>query len=293
VAVKAYTASTPENGQLRLNQLHDACHGRIKYEKTCPLHGPVSSDQIVMGYQYGQEQYVVVDLAELDILRSAEEKRAIRIDTFVAPQQVGCVFHTDKHYYLLPDGAAARLPYALLHQAMRDKRVHAVGQVVLSKREQLVLIRPLDNLFAMTVLRYASQVRLPSCLGEETDNPPQIGQEELSLAQALVDGHTRRQFDLHQYTDQYTVKLEQLIDAKVKGKELVAAPQSEPRQALSLMDALKASVAEAGSSAAADGARGALARQLSRPGGKGKRGTARGKKRSKASGSGKPKKKTA
>ena len=98
VAVKAYTASAPENGQLRLNQLHDACHGRIKYEKTCPLHGPVTGDQIVMGYQYAQEQYVVVDLAELDQLRSTEEKRAIRIDTFVAPEQVDCIFHTDRHY---------------------------------------------------------------------------------------------------------------------------------------------------------------------------------------------------
>jgi len=293
VAVKAYTASTPENGQLRLNQLHDACHGRIKYQKTCPLHGPVSSDEIVMGYQYAQEQYVVVDLAELDKLRRAEEKRAIRIEVFVAPEQVGCIFHTDRHYYLLPDGAAARVPYALLHEAIRDKDVCAVGQVVLCKREQLVLIRPLENLFLMTVLKYASQVRLPSCLGEETEIPPQIGQEELTLAQALVEGHTRRQFDLHQYTDQYTVKLEQLIDAKLNGKDLVSAPQSEPRQVLSLLDALKASVAKAESSAAADGAGGQLAKQLSRRAGKGKRGTARGKKRSKTSGSGKPQKKTA
>ena len=235
---------------------------------------------------------MVVDLTELDKLRSAEQKRAIRIDTFVAPKQVGCIFHTDRHYYLLPDGAAARVPYALVHQAMREKRVHAVGQVVLSKREQLVLIRPLDNLFSMTVLKYPSEVRLPSCFVEETDSPPQIGQEEFSLAKALVEGHTCP-FDLRRYTDQYTVKLEQLIDAKVNGKELVAAPQSEPRQVLSLLDALKASVAEAGSSPAADGAREKLANQLSRSAGKGKRGTPRGKKMSKAPGCRKPQKKTA
>ena len=63
VAVKAYTASAPENGQLRLNQLHDACHGRIKYEKTCPVHGPVTGDQIVMGYfaAPGSVQVVLCD----------------------------------------------------------------------------------------------------------------------------------------------------------------------------------------------------------------------------------------
>ena len=53
---------------------------------------------------------MVVNLAELDKLRSAEQQRAIRIDTFVAPEQAGCIFHSDRHYYLLPDGAAARVP---------------------------------------------------------------------------------------------------------------------------------------------------------------------------------------
>ena len=89
------------------------------------------------------------------------------------------------------------------------------------------------------------------------------------------------------------MKLEQLIDAKVNGKELVAAPQSAPRQVLSLLEALKASVAEAGSSQAADGAREELAKPLSRSASKGKRGTAGGKKRSKAPASRKPQKKTA
>ncbi len=293
LAVKAYTASAPENGQLRLNQLHEACHGPIKYEKTCPLHGPPSSDQIVMGYPYAPGQYVVVDPAELDQLRSDEQKRAIRIDAFVTPEEVGCIYHSDRHYYLLPDGAMARVPYALLHRAMRNKRVYAVAEVVLSKREQLVLIRPWEELLLMTVLRYVSQVRLPSCLGEETERPPQIGEEELALAQALVERHTPGQFDLGQYQDQYTVKLKQLIEAKVNGHELVAAPESEPRQVLSLLDALKASVAEAGASPTANVARGALAKQLSRSAGKGRGSRTRGKKRSRRAGSGKPQKKTA
>ena len=293
MAVKAYTAAAPENGQLRLNQLHDTCHAPIKYEKICPLHGTLTSEQIVMGYPYAPGQYVVVDPAELDQLRSDEQKRAIRIDSFVAPEQVGCIYPSDRHYYLLPDGAAARVPYALLHQTMCNQRVHAVAEVVLSRREQLVLIRPWDEWLLMTVLRYASQVRLPSCLGEETDRPPQIGEEEWALAQALVEGHTHRQFDLGQYQDQYTVKLKQLIEAKVNGKELVAAPPSEPRQVLSLLDALKASVAEAAASPAANTAREALAKQLSRKAGKGRGGTAQSKTRSRTARSGKPQKKTA
>ena len=84
-----------------------------------------------------------------------------------------------------------------------------------------------------------------------------------------------------------------MIEAKVNGRELVAAPESEPRQVLSLLDALKASVAEAGASTTANRAREALAKQLSRSTAKARGGTARGKKRSRAAGSGKPKKKTA
>jgi hypothetical protein len=83
----------------------------------------------------------------------------------------------------------------------------------------LVLIPPLDNLLTMTVLKYPSVVRLPSCFSDETELSPQIGQEESSLAEALVEAHTCP-FDVSQYTDQYTVKLEQLIDAKANGKAI-------------------------------------------------------------------------
>ena len=293
LAVKAYTATAPENGQLRLNQLHAACHGRIKYEKTCPLHGAVASDQIVMGYQYAQDQYVQVDLAELDKLRCEEEKRAIRIDTFAHPEQVEAVCHTERHYYLLPDGALAGVPYGLLHQAMRDKGVHAVGQLVLAKREQLVLIRPLEKLFLMTVLKYASQVRLPSCFGEEVAAVSTLGQEELSLAETLIESRTSRQLEMALYKDEYAQKLERLIEAKVAGEQLVAAPASEPRHVLSLLDALKASVAQAGPTAAVAGARNELAGQLSRTGGKGKRRAAKRKKTAKGPVSRKAQKKTA
>ncbi len=185
------------------------------------------------------------------------------------------------------------MPYGLLHRAMRDKGVHAVGQLVLAKREQLVLIRPLEKLFLMTVLKYASQVRLPSCFGEEVAAVSTLGQEELSLAETLIESRTSRQLEMALYEDEYAQKLGQLIEAKVAGQQLVAAPASEPRHVLSLLDALKASVAQAGSTAAAAGARDELAGQLSRAGGKGKRRAAKRKKTAKGPVSRKAQKKTA
>src|SRR5437667_11190559 len=82
--VKAYTATSSGGGEIRLNQLHAECHSRINYKKTCPIHGEVSQDQIVMGYEHAKGQYVVVDTDELDKLRTDDEK-AINIDVFIDP----------------------------------------------------------------------------------------------------------------------------------------------------------------------------------------------------------------
>ncbi len=142
-------------------------------------------------------------------------------------------------------------------------------------------------------VKYASQVRLPSCFGEEVAAVSTLGQEELSLAETLIESRTSHQLEMALYKDEYAQKLERLIEAKVAGEELVAAPASEPRHVLSLLDALKASVAQAGSTAAAAGARDELAGQLSRAGGKGKRGAAKRKKTAKGPASRKAQKKTA
>src|SRR5947209_12151689 len=99
VPVKAYTATASGGGEVRLNQLHKECHSRINYKKTCPIHGEVPNDEIVSGYEYSKGQYVVVDTAELDKLRTEDDK-AIKIDTFVAPDAVDPVYYTGKTYYL-------------------------------------------------------------------------------------------------------------------------------------------------------------------------------------------------
>ncbi len=85
IPVKAFTASA-SGKEIRLNQLHDECKNRIRYQKTCPQHGEVSSDEIVMGYEFAKDQYVIVDADELDNLRTESDK-AINIDKFVRPKK--------------------------------------------------------------------------------------------------------------------------------------------------------------------------------------------------------------
>jgi DNA end-binding protein Ku len=229
-----------------------------------------------MGFPCGKDQYVVIDPEELDQLRSAEEKRAIRIDTFVGQQQLSPLYYSDRHYYLLPDGATAEASYRVLQRAMAERGVEAIGQVVLSKREQLVLVRPLEALLCMTVLKYAAQVRLPETFADQLP-PADIPGQELELAQMLIDSRSSRELDYGRYQDAYAQKLAQLVEAKVQGKALVAPPAGEPRMIVNLLEALQASVAEASGRANAKAASKALAGQLSR---KAKTAGKRGSKRS-------------
>src|SRR5262249_19131127 len=130
VPVKAYTATTSGGGEIRLNQLHAECHSRINYKKTCPIHGEVTQDQIVSGYEYAKGQYVVVDTDELDKLRTEDEK-AITITTFIPPETIDPVYFSGKTYYLIPDGPVGQKPYATILQAMTEDNRHAIAQVML------------------------------------------------------------------------------------------------------------------------------------------------------------------
>ncbi|HET8691288.1 MAG TPA: Ku protein, partial [Steroidobacteraceae bacterium] len=152
VPVKAYTANNPEE-EIRLNQLHQACNGRVRYKKVCETHGELRAEDIVSGYEYAKDQYVVIDDEELQKVRAKSDK-SVAIDGFVSPDAIDPVYVAGRTYYLLPDGPAGNRPYALLARGMADANVVAIAQVVLSGREQLVMVRPQDGMLVMTVLNY-------------------------------------------------------------------------------------------------------------------------------------------
>lgn len=246
VRVKAYASHTRQQQTVQLHQLHGDCRQRIRYQKVCPVHGPVESDQIVMGYEHAPDQHVQIDLKELDQLRSQHELRSIRIATFFATGKVPPLYFGEKHYYLLPDGPMAQVAYALLVRAMLSRKAEAVAQVVLSKREQLVLLRIVEGkLLVMTCLKYADQVRVPTAFTEELAAVPAVADGELELAKTLVAQQTATDFDLAQFKDEYDMKLTQLVDAKVQGLDLPAATDDQPAQIFSLIEALQASVEQA------------------------------------------------
>jgi DNA end-binding protein Ku len=243
VPVKAYTAAVSGGGQISMNQLHKDCNNRIQYKKSCPVHGEVAAADIVSGYQFAKDQYVVIDTNELDKLRTESEK-AISIAAFVEPDAIDPRFFSGKNYYLLPDGPIAPKPYALLYRAMEESKRNAVAQVVFQSREQIVLLRPQDGMFAMNVLNYAAEMKP---ISEFLDEVPkvEVSPAELKLAKTLTDALDDPDFELSQFKDTYTEKLTKLIEAKVAGQEITAAPEEQPPAAINLMEALQKSLAQA------------------------------------------------
>ena len=242
VPVKAFTVN--ESGsEVRLNQLHRDCHARVKYQKICPEHGELKSNAIVSGYEHQKDRYVVVEPTDLDKLRTRSD-RAVSIDGFVSVDEIDNRYYAGKAHYLLPDGIAGERPYALLRDGMEKHGVCAIAQVVMSGREQLVVVRPIEKMLVMFGLHYPQKVRQIDDFQSELEDI-EFKPEERALTDTLIAASKIDGFELQNYNDRYVMKLKQLIDLKVAGEEIVQAEDHEEPKILNLMDALKKSVAEA------------------------------------------------
>ena len=240
VPVKAYPAIHSSTAT-HFNQLHVTCGRRIQYQKHCPVHGSVEATEIVRGYQYAPDQYVVLEPEELEKVRPAKDK-ALVLEQCIPAHEVDPAFFAGRSLYLLPDGLAAQHPYGVLADAFRQGGKWAIGRVVLSTNRQLVLIRPVGRLLVMDVLHYPAAVRAAANLEAELRGIAATT-EESRLAGALIDAASRP-LDWSQYRDVTAEELATLIEAKVAGRT-VTAPSEEPVAVLQLLDALKQSVAAA------------------------------------------------
>jgi DNA end-binding protein Ku len=248
VPVQAINATVSGGGEIHFNQLHSTCHSRIKYQKVCPIHGEVSKDEIVSGYEYAKGQFTIVDPDEIDKLRT-ENDRAITIEEFIDPDDLDPIYLDGRTYYLVPDSPVGQKPYAVLMEAMRKRNRAGVGRVVFSGKEQLVLVQAADGVLTMSMLNYDSQVRKPDAVRDEI-HAPEISSQELKLAEMLIDASTSEEIDLSKYKDLYTERLTELINAKVEGKDVVAPPADEEAPVINLMDALKQSLKQGKAAAA-------------------------------------------
>lgn len=240
--VEAFNAISSDEGNIHFHQLHAPCHSRIRYQKTCPLHGEVDNDEIVLGYEYARNKYVEIDPDELDAMRTEREK-SLNLDTFVDPAELDPIWFDGRVYYLLPSEAEDHEPYALIHAALLGMNRFGIGEMVFSQREQLVAVRPTEDGLMLSMLHYANALRDAS---EFTPPKLKVTGKKVEMARMLIDAATEKRFDLAKYSDEYQTKVAEFVDAKIEGKEVKSAPAEEPEHVINLMDALRKSLAKTG-----------------------------------------------
>ena len=244
IPLRLYNA-VDQSTRIRFNQLHEKDHGRVGYDKTCKSCGDVLAPaQIVKGYEFAPEQYVVVSAEDLEKLR-LKSTRVLEIEGFVGAAEIDTTLY-DTPYLAGPDGDVATKGYALLAEALRRGNKMGVGKLVLREREDMVLIGPRDGGLMIYKVRYPQFIRqlkeIPS-LELDAVNP-----EELQLAQNLVDVMSTTLAQI-EWKDSYHEAVKEIIEAKVAGTEIVTVAAEEHR-VVDIMVALKESIARSKKTAA-------------------------------------------
>jgi DNA end-binding protein Ku len=239
--VQAFNALSREGSDIHFHQLHVECHRRIHYQKVCPVHGEVSKEEIVSGYEYRKGRYVEIEPEELDALRTRRE-RTLKIDAFVECGGIDPLYYDGRMYYLSPDGAAAKEPYHVIAEAMEREERCGIGQVVFSGKEQLALVRPIRGVLHMAMLNYAAEIQKPeTVVPSAAKHGPD--HQKLQLARSQNRSGFAEDVDFEGYEDRYRQKVQELIRSKIEGREIVE-PREEEEEAelVDLMDALQKSL---------------------------------------------------
>jgi len=242
IPVKLYSA-TESSRAISFNMLHKACGSRLKQQYLCIKEGvPVEREDIVKGYEFSKDQYVMFSPEELKALEEAGTHSA-DITEFVPLESVDPVYF-DKAYYLAPDKGGAK-PYALFTRALRDSNRCALGRWAARGKQYIVMIRPVDDGLIMQQLLYADEVRSI----KDVEIPKiEVKEGELKLAQQLIEQQSSDAFDPSAYKDEVRSRIEAAIQKKVEGQEITLAEGAEGggAQVIDLMEALRASLERKG-----------------------------------------------
>jgi DNA end-binding protein Ku len=234
IPVRVYMAT--EEKSLKFNQLHQKDQGRIKYKRVCSVDGEeVPYDEIVRGYEYEKDRYVLLSDEELD--RGIPSARTIDVLKFVPADEIDPI-HWQKSYYIVPDGPGAKA-YALLRKALADDDRVAVVKVAFRDKEHLATLRLRDRTFVLETMFWPDEIR--SAEFEETAEEPEVRPQELKMARSLIEQMSDH-FDPSEFTDSYRERLDEVVRQKVEGREIAIVEETGTATVVDLMEALKASV---------------------------------------------------
>jgi DNA end-binding protein Ku len=246
VGLAPATKPAARQSDVSFRMLHRECGTPIKQKRFCPVHErDVESDELVRGWEVAKGQFVMVEDADLEAIEQRDTSRSIDISRFVRLEEVDPVYY-DRTYFLVPAGAeAARRPYVLLLEAMKESGVAALGRFVLAGKEKLCLIRPMGDALALETLFVHEDVKDHAEI-DEAVSTAEVKEPELDLAKQIIDS-LAAPFDPNELKSEYRESLKELLEAKLAGHEIEAPEIAEPTPVVDLMEALRASVAAASS----------------------------------------------
>jgi len=199
----------------------------------------VGKDEIVKGYQFEKDRYVVIDQKDLEKVK-LQTTKTIELTQFVDANELDPIY-LDTPFYMTPDGPVAEDGFWIVREAMRKSNKVGIGQVVMLNKEHLAALRVHDKGFTLSTLHYADEVRQPQAYFADIKNRS-LGKSQLALAEQLVEKLTVP-FDPSKFTDHYQEALLEIVKAKIEGSEPVIAQKAETGKVINLMDALKQSLA--------------------------------------------------
>ena len=231
--------SATEQKDVSFHQVRRSDGSRIKYKRVAAVDGEeVSYGDIAKGYELSSGETVVLtdeDFKDLPLTTN----RAIDVLQFVPLEELDPIFF-EKSYYLEPDKTGSK-PYVLLRDALEQSGKVAVVKIALRNRESLATLRVREGVFVLETMLWPDEVRVPDFAFLDED--VEVRSQELAMAGSLIETLSG-EFDASQYKDSYREALQQVIEAKVEGREVVQSAEVQPTSGtvVDLMAALRASV---------------------------------------------------
>jgi DNA end-binding protein Ku len=236
IPVRMYAAARGE--RISFNQLHKECHSRLKQPLFCPVcNRNVERSEIVKGYEYEKDQYVLFSEGELDKVEPPSA-RVMEILEFVKLDEIDPIYF-DASYYVAPEDAGIKA-YQLLMKAMEESGYAAIAKLTMHQREHIVIVRPSARGMMLHTMFYSSEIRASDSV---PTNNVELKDQEKKLAQQLIES-LATPFDAQKYRDEYQENLRAMIAAKQQGQEVTEAAQPHMAPVVDLMEALKKSLAE-------------------------------------------------
>lgn len=236
IPVGLYTATDDLRPKFR--QLRSGDHSRIKYKRVAESDGAeVPFEDIVKGYEFEKDRYVVFTDDELEAALKARSAGTVDVVQFVKAEEIDPIFYRSS-YYLAPEKTGAKA-YRILSRALAERGMVGLARVAIRDREYPATLRAEDGVIVMETMYWPDEIREPEF--EELTEEVEVRPEELRMAGMIIDNLTAP-FDRTQWVDDSREAVEELARRKMEGQEIVSTSTPQPTGVVDLMEALKASV---------------------------------------------------